>query len=334
MCYYCDSDFQKGFSDNKEKPADWYIQQLIEQLENFSEQSYQEKFKIPDAWAPSKRKLGMIDEKDENKLITMIESHYAPLLAYVSTSILLGHLFGYHQSKFKPDDSLPKALSKLRVTGIADIKLPEKYPTFLQQSTISQNGDPVSGATSIRNKVPMFRDAAKVQKKLPTVQQYAVKQAQKTAGMFYDRTIQNETNSARRAIWQHNRNVLNSKIVEHLKTDNWLDWRKLQSDLYHSLKQSDTRDWFRISATEISAAQQYGLLQSFLDEGVEELHVVVQPTACKYCKKFYEGKTFKVKDFITIPRDINWRHKVKDWVVALPPLHPHCFCKIRRGKHP
>jgi len=154
---------------------------------------------------------------------------------------------------------------------------------------------------------------------------------QKTAHIFWDKAIGRETDSAAIKLLEYNRDVV-TKILEN---PDQKSWRSLTSDIYHSINRDKTivfRDLDRITRTEVANAQNHAILASGLDQGHKHFFVKVRPTACKFCKGMYlnadgSPKRFLIKDFISLPRDVNWGKKVgEERVDQPPPLHPWCFC--------
>ena len=155
---------------------------------------------------------------------------------------------------------------------------------------------------------------------------------QKTSGLFWDKAISRETDTAAIKLLEHNRDVVTKILVNPDRKA----WRSLTSDIYHSINRDKSivlRDLDRITRTETAYSQNYAILASGLDSGYKYFFVKVRPTACKICKGMYldeEGKPkrFLIKDFMTQPRDVNWGKKKGDDIVPQPPpVHPYCYCK-------
>lgn len=155
---------------------------------------------------------------------------------------------------------------------------------------------------------------------------------QDTAGLFWNRVIDRETDKVAINLLKYNRDA----TTEILKNPDRKAWRSLTSDIYHSIKKDKAvvlRDLDRIVRTETSASQNYAILSSAKDAGGKYFFVQLRPTACPLCKDMYldkdgKPKKFLIDDFMDQPRDLNWGKKVKDYAVTLPPAHPYCFCRV------
>ena len=154
---------------------------------------------------------------------------------------------------------------------------------------------------------------------------------QDTAGLFWDKAIQRESDSVAMDLLKRNRDV----TTEILKNPDRKSWRSLTSDVYHGIKKDEAivmRDLDRIVRTETAAAQNNAILVAGQEDGAKYFFVQVRPEACKICKGMYIGKDgkpkrFKIDDYIDQARDVNWGKKVKDYINQPPPVHPWCFCK-------
>lgn len=156
---------------------------------------------------------------------------------------------------------------------------------------------------------------------------------QQTSGLFMDRVIQRQVDTAAINILEYNRDVITKVLVN----PDQKSWRSLASDIYHGIKRDAKvaiRDIDRITRTEIAHSQNYAILMDGKDRGKKYAIVRVRDTACPLCKGMYlnpDGtpKKFLIDDFIGVPRDVNWGKKPKDFKLQPPTLHPLCFCKIQ-----
>lgn len=181
----------------------------------------------------------------------------------------------------------------------------------------------------------------KARKKLTNYKKSSIDQASlehidDTANIFWNKAIDREVDPVSIRLMQNNRDA----TTEVLKTyfDNpKKSWRSVSSDIYNSVERSHkitSRDIDRITLTEISNAQNNGILTSLHEQGRKTFFVIVRPTACKLCKDMYlnpDGtpKKFNVADMILVPRDVNWGKKRGDKMVPqIPAIHPHDFCRV------
>jgi hypothetical protein len=137
--------------------------------------------------------------------------------------------------------------------------------------------------------------------------------------------------------------VVKERVAEEIKSgvETRKGYIKVSNGLVNSLKENQ-RNWYRVAATEMHAAREKGVTSSILSgEGVyrradgPESHVAVvpDPDACEDCNRLYlEGgrpKIFKLSELMA-NEGTNyirpWRRNARP---VIPPLHPHCFCRIR-----
>lgn len=170
--------------------------------------------------------------------------------------------------------------------------------------------------------------------KQSSIDQASIKHIDETANLFWNKAISREVDPISIRLLQSNRDATTEVLKTYFK-DPKKSWRSVSSDIYNSIQKSDritSRDIDRITLTEISSAQNNGILTSLHEQGRKTFFVIVRPTACKVCKDMYlnpDGtpKRFNVADMIMVPRDVNWGKRKGDKMVdQLPSLHPHCFC--------
>jgi phosphopantetheine adenylyltransferase len=153
---------------------------------------------------------------------------------------------------------------------------------------------------------------------------------------------------------KYNEDRLSSAEVEALLSTEKpvMNWRELSTELKNRFKGEDVeRDWDRVAFTETRFATNMGRLMNIQHEGggdPEEIEVyyVVQPNACKYCKKLYledDGtpKIFKLSDILENVQETGGLNiglsasKIGEkggWVPNAV-LHPNCHCyPVRRIK--
>lgn len=155
---------------------------------------------------------------------------------------------------------------------------------------------------------------------------------QQTSGLFMDRVIQRQVDTAKIKLLERNRDV----ITQVLKDPDQKSWRSLSSDIYHGIKKDSTialRDIDRITRTEIAHSQNYAILMDGKDQGKKYAIVRVRPTACPLCKGMYlnaDGtpKKFLIDDLLKPSRTENWGKKPKDFKLQPPALHPYCYCVL------
>lgn len=166
--------------------------------------------------------------------------------------------------------------------------------------------------------------------KLTTFDKARVDAIQQTSGLFMDRVIQRQVDTAAIKILEYNRDVITKVLVN----PDQKSWRSLASDIYHGIKRDSRvaiRDIDRITRTEIAYSQNYAILIDGKDRGHKYIIFRVRDTACPICKGMYlkpDGtpKKFLIDDLLDMPRDINWGKKPKDFEVVLIP-HPFCYCR-------
>ncbi len=157
-----------------------------------------------------------------------------------------------------------------------------------------------------------------------------------TANLFWDKAISREVDPITIRLLQHNRDATTG-ILKTYYTDPKKGWRSVSADIYHGVEKSHKvtlRDIDRITLTELSNAQNNGILHSLYEQGKETCFVIVRPTACKVCKEMFlnpdgSPKIFNIAEMMTVPRDANWGKRKGDLRVdQLPPIHPHDFCRV------
>jgi hypothetical protein len=155
---------------------------------------------------------------------------------------------------------------------------------------------------------------------------------QDTAGLFWDRAIEKESDKAKIKLLKYNKDV----TTEVLKNPDRKAWRSLTSDIYHSINRDKTivmRDLDRIVRTETAYSQNSAILYAGKDGGHKYGFFMVRPTACKICKSTYldkngKPKRFLIDDLLDVPRDANWGKKAKDNFIPTVTLHPWCYCRL------
>lgn len=168
--------------------------------------------------------------------------------------------------------------------------------------------------------------------KLGTYDKARLDAIQQTSGIFMDRVIQKQVDTAAIKILEFNKDV----ITKVLKNPDEKSWRSLASDIYHGIQKDSKvamRDIDRITRTEIAHSQNHAILMDGKDRGKKYAIVRVRDTACPLCKGMYLNKDgtpkkFLLDDFIGVPRDINWGKKPSDSVLQPVPRHPYCYCSI------
>lgn len=139
--------------------------------------------------------------------------------------------------------------------------------------------------------------------------------------------------------------VVQGKVAEEIKEG--VTSRKNYIEVAHALSKTlkeNERNWYRVASTEMHAAREKGVVSSILAgedvyrraDGPESLVAVVpDPDACKDCLRLYldpktgQPKLFKLSDLME-NEGTNyirpWRQNARP---VVPPLHPHCFCRLR-----
>jgi hypothetical protein len=104
-----------------------------------------------------------------------------------------------------------------------------------------------------------------------------------------------------------------------------------------------SRNWYRVACSEMHAAREQGVVGSILEgrdvyrraDGPDsDVAVVPDRDACEDCKRLYlEGggkpKIFKLSELMNNAGSNYIRPWRKNAGPVVPPLHPHCFCRIR-----
>lgn len=127
---------------------------------------------------------------------------------------------------------------------------------------------------------------------------------------------------------EQQREALATNRMAHSETD-------LRSELYHYFKddpQQRSRDWWRVAITETRAATNIGRMVSIQTGGFTEFYFLVQPDACKLCKRTYlnpDGtpRIFVIADVLGHALSTHGVNVVPEHQ-GLPNavLHPHCNC--------
>jgi hypothetical protein len=200
-------------------------------------------------------------------------------------------------------------------SGLAEAYKFGKFHTLLTESmTLKQ----------AKNKVKTLKLNPYDKARLDTIQQ--------TSGLFMDRVIQRQVDTAAIKILERNRDFITKVLVNNDEKS----WRSLASDIYHGMERDAkvvVRDIDRITRTEIAHSQNYAILMDGKDRGKKYAIVRVRDTACPLCKGMYLNKDgtpkkFLLDDLIGVPRDVNWGKKPKDFKLQAPVLHPYCFCVL------
>jgi len=136
------------------------------------------------------------------------------------------------------------------------------------------------------------------------------------------------------------RGILKDKIKFGVETNRaYFDVAK---DLVGDLKEKH-RNWYRVASTEMHKARQLGVAQAIIEkkdiyrdsEGINStVTIVPAPTACEDCKRLYMGpdgnpKIFRLAELLNNAGSNYQRPWRKNAKPVVPPLHPHCFCRIR-----
>lgn len=139
--------------------------------------------------------------------------------------------------------------------------------------------------------------------------------------------------------------VIKEKIKDTIKigVEARKNYKQVAKELRETLQETK-RNWHRVASTELHSAKQQGVVSSILngidvyrhaDGADSNVAIVPDPDACDDCKRLYlDPKTgnpriFKLSEIIanTGTNYIKpWRQNAKP---VVPPLHPHCFCRIR-----
>ena len=173
--------------------------------------------------------------------------------------------------------------------------------------------------------------------KQSSIDQASIKHIDDTANIFWNKAIDRELDPVAIRLLQNNRDATTGVLKTYFK-DPKKGWRSVSADIYNSVERSHritSRDIDRITLTEISSAQNNGILTSLHERGHKTYFVIVRPTACKICKSMYlnpDGtpKRFSVQEHLLLPRDVNWGKRKGDEIIPQPcPAHPNCFCRAK-----
>jgi hypothetical protein len=136
------------------------------------------------------------------------------------------------------------------------------------------------------------------------------------------------------------RGVIKDKIKVGVETNRaYFDVAK---DLVGDLKEKK-RNWYRVASTEMHKARQLGVANAIIgkkdiyrdSEGINSLVTIVPaPDACDDCKRLYleaggNPRIFKITELLSNAGSNYQRPWRKNAKPVVPPLHPHCFCRIR-----
>jgi hypothetical protein len=139
--------------------------------------------------------------------------------------------------------------------------------------------------------------------------------------------------------------VVKEKVAEEIKdgVESRKGYIKVANGLVDSLKETQ-RNWHRVAVTEMHSAKEKGVVSSILSgEGVYRradgpesfVAVMCDPDACQDCRRLYlDPTTGHPKIFLLSELLSNegtnyirpWRQNARP---VIPPLHPHCFCRLR-----
>lgn len=279
----------------KEEPLDLYIRELIHELQSQMLTSSDKKRAIRSAL----EQFSEVKFKDKNWWGSISNSELESLIKKVS---------GVHSSQ-----------TLMLSEGLKDAYLFGKLHSVLTES---------DSLNKARKKLANYKQSA--------IDQASIKHIDETANIFWDRAISREADPISIRLLQSNRDATTEVLKTYFK-DPKKSWRSVSSDIYNSIQKSDritSRDIDRITLTEISNAQNNGILTSLHEQGRKTFFVIVRPTACKVCKGMYlnpDGtpKKFSVQELLLVPRDANWgKRKGDELVPQMPSLHPFCFCRI------
>ncbi|MHB1419307.1 MAG: hypothetical protein ACYCX4_06905 [Bacillota bacterium] len=86
-------------------------------------------------------------------------------------------------------------------------------------------------------------------------------------------------------------------------------WRDLGRELYTRMFSSEMgRDWMRVAVSETRYAHNMGTIRDMQERNVKKIYYLVQPDACKYCKRLYleaDGVTPRIFDIDEILENID-----------------------------
>jgi hypothetical protein len=139
--------------------------------------------------------------------------------------------------------------------------------------------------------------------------------------------------------------VIKERVAEEIKEgiETRKGYIKVANSLVENLKENK-RNWHRVAVTEMHAAKEKGVVSSILSgEGVYRradgddsfVAVMPDPDACGECVRLYldpktgNPKIFRLSELLEnegTNYNRPWRQNAKP---VIPPLHPHCFCRLR-----
>jgi len=136
------------------------------------------------------------------------------------------------------------------------------------------------------------------------------------------------------------RGIIQDKI--EFGTETTRKYSDVANDLSGALKENK-RNWTRVASTEMHQARQQGVASAIINkvdiyehgEGPDSLVTVVPaPDACIDCNRLYLSRSGNPKIFRLSELMGNagsnyqrpWREHARP---VVPPLHPHCFCRLR-----
>lgn len=279
----------------KEEPLDLYIRELIHELQSQMLSSSQKQKAIRSAL----EQYSEVKFKDKNWWGHLTNSELDSLMKEVR-SIYTGQTF-------------------LLSEGLKEAYLFGKLHNVLTES---------DSLKKARKRLSTYQQS--------TIDQASIKHIDDTANIFWNKAIDRELDPVAIRLLQNNRDATTGVLKTYFK-DPKKSWRSVSADIYHSVQKSErivSRDIDRITLTEISSAQNNGILTSLHERGKKTFFVIVRPTACKLCKNMYlkpDGtpKRFSVAEHLLLPKDVNWgKIKGDEALDQPPPRHPHCFCRV------
>lgn len=188
------------------------------------------------------------------------------------------------------------------------------------------------------------------QRPLTEIQKLQVQATEMSAATQYRRLADDIVNGLFDRLAQATRTTVSEaqvrgEIKEQIRAG--VEGNRSYRDVAHSLVgelKEQQRNWTRVASTEMHAARQRGVaeaIRSGIDiyensEGNDSLVAVVPaPDACRDCKRLYldertgHPKIFKLSELMS-NEGTNyvrpWRDNAEP---VVPPLHPHCFCRLR-----
>jgi hypothetical protein len=136
------------------------------------------------------------------------------------------------------------------------------------------------------------------------------------------------------------RGIIQDKIK--FGTETTRRYSDVANDLRDAL-QENKRNWERVASTEMHQARQQGVVHAIVNKldfyedsaGADSLVAVVPaPDACSDCDRLYLSqsgtpKIFKLSELLA-NAGTNYQRPWRDNAMpVVPPLHPHCFCRLR-----